>query len=218
MKAVLTKGKANAGKSALCDQRRLLKGRSGGPSMTIERSAAQAAVSGKLLRKAIRVISRDRRMAAIHEAGHMVVASSFGALCQAWIVPVLDSEPWQKMWVGRCCFLRRGNHQATTAHDCRCRRHYRSLLAKSRDPERCRRMGLVRSGRDAPEVRLALCWLPCRRTQPSTLSRNRQSRRIAAVQRRPAMARADSDCAGLDRCESRHRIPDRNEMFAEAAA
>jgi hypothetical protein len=72
--------------------------------MTIERSAAQAAVSGKLSRKAIRVISRDRRMAAIHEAGHMVVASSFGVLCQAWIVPVLGSERWQKMWVGQCCF------------------------------------------------------------------------------------------------------------------
>jgi hypothetical protein len=50
--------------------------------------AAAAAVNGKLLRKAIRVISRDRRMAAVHEAGHIVVASSFGVLRQAWIVPV----------------------------------------------------------------------------------------------------------------------------------
>jgi hypothetical protein len=67
-------------------------------------SAAHAAVNGKLLRKAFRIIIRDRRMAAIHEAGHMVVANSFGVLCQAWIVPVLDGEPWQKIWVGRCCF------------------------------------------------------------------------------------------------------------------
>jgi hypothetical protein len=44
-------------------------------------------------------------MAAIHEAGHMVVASSFGVLCQAWIVPVQGSERRQKMWVGRCRFL-----------------------------------------------------------------------------------------------------------------
>ncbi len=72
--------------------------------MTIERSAAQAAVYGKLVRKAIRVISSDRRMAAIHEAGRMVVASSFGVLCQAWIVPVQGSERWQKMSAGRCCF------------------------------------------------------------------------------------------------------------------
>jgi hypothetical protein len=105
MKADLTKGRANAGESALSGQRRLLKGRSGGPAMTIERSAAQAAVYGKLWRKAIRVISRDRRMAAIHEAGHIVVARSFGVSCQAWIVPVLDNEPWQKMWVGRSCFI-----------------------------------------------------------------------------------------------------------------
>lgn len=101
--------------------------------MTVEQSAAQAAVSGKLWRKAIRVISRDRRKAAIHEAGHMVVASSFGVLCQAWIVPVLDSEPWQQMWVGRLLFLRKETYQATTAPSCSCRRSRRSPLAGSRN-------------------------------------------------------------------------------------
>ena len=68
------------------------------------RAAAEAATTAKLLRKVMRIVAGDRRMAAIHEAGHMVVAEMFSIPAHAWITPVLDSEPWQKMWVGQCCF------------------------------------------------------------------------------------------------------------------
>jgi hypothetical protein len=65
--------------------------------------AADVAICGHFLKKVIRVIARDRRMAAIHEAGHMVVASRFGFRCQAFILPTPDNDRGEeKMWVGRC--------------------------------------------------------------------------------------------------------------------
>jgi hypothetical protein len=52
------------------------------------------------------ITARDRRMAAIHEAGHMVIAGRFGVRYQAWILPAPDNDPWEeKTWIGTCRFL-----------------------------------------------------------------------------------------------------------------
>jgi hypothetical protein len=90
-------------------------------------SGAQAAVNGKLLRKAIRVISRDGCMAPIHEAGHMVVASSFGAeACRQdraiwsvsdeldWCDPTVMSE---SVWCFADCHVGEPNQALFTAID-----------------------------------------------------------------------------------------------------
>jgi hypothetical protein len=67
-----------------------------------EADAAQSAVSGKLLRKVIGTISRDRRMAAIHEAGHVVMTRKLGLpLASAWIVPNDGGGFEEKFWTGR---------------------------------------------------------------------------------------------------------------------
>jgi hypothetical protein len=49
--------------------------------------------------KLIRVRARDRRMAAIHEAGHLVIARMFGFPGSAWIWP--NDQPEEKTWLGR---------------------------------------------------------------------------------------------------------------------
>jgi hypothetical protein len=68
------------------------------------KAAAQAARSGKLLRRIVRTIARDRRLAAIHEAGHLVVARSLGVTGYAYIQPLRESAAWQRMWIGRFSF------------------------------------------------------------------------------------------------------------------
>jgi len=50
----------------------------------------------------VRARVRDRRMAAIHEAGHVVIARSFGILCEAELTPTFTTDPRaQKTWVGQ---------------------------------------------------------------------------------------------------------------------
>ena len=53
-------------------------------------------------RKAARTMARDRRMAAIHEAGHVVISRRAGLLVEsAWIEPT-DNPVWpdEKTWIG----------------------------------------------------------------------------------------------------------------------
>jgi hypothetical protein len=46
--------------------------------------------------------ARDRRCAAVHEAGHAVVARHFGCeIVSAWIVPADNPGPDEKTWIGR---------------------------------------------------------------------------------------------------------------------
>ncbi len=59
-------------------------------------------MSRNLLRIASWIVARDRRLAAIHEAGHKVIAESFGACCQALIFPHFHGGPSQKTWLGKC--------------------------------------------------------------------------------------------------------------------
>jgi hypothetical protein len=48
-----------------------------------------------------RTLARDRRMAAVHEAGHVVIARRLGLeIVSAWIVPN-DGEPDERTWAGR---------------------------------------------------------------------------------------------------------------------
>jgi hypothetical protein len=65
-------------------------------------SAAHAAVSGKLSRKAFRIIIGDRRMAAIHEAGHIVIAQKFRLPSgNAWIGPTGTADILEeRTWIG----------------------------------------------------------------------------------------------------------------------
>jgi hypothetical protein len=52
--------------------------------------------------KLIRISARDRRMAAIHEAGHIVMARKLGLpLSSAWIVPNGDGGLEENFWTGR---------------------------------------------------------------------------------------------------------------------
>jgi hypothetical protein len=49
-----------------------------------------------------RIIARDRRDAAVHEAGHVVVARQFGCeIASAWIIPVDNPGPDETTWTGR---------------------------------------------------------------------------------------------------------------------
>lgn len=49
-----------------------------------------------------RILAWDRRMAAVHEAGHVVVARRFGLeILSAWIVPNDADDPQEKTWIGR---------------------------------------------------------------------------------------------------------------------
>jgi hypothetical protein len=49
-----------------------------------------------------RILARDRRMAAVHEASHVVVARRFALrMSSAWIVPNEGGESDEKTWIGR---------------------------------------------------------------------------------------------------------------------
>jgi hypothetical protein len=49
-----------------------------------------------------RILARERRSAAIHEAGHVVIARTLGfELLSAWIVPHDGEEPDDRTWIGR---------------------------------------------------------------------------------------------------------------------
>jgi hypothetical protein len=49
-----------------------------------------------------RILARERRSAAIHEAGHVVIARRLGfELLSAWIVPHDGEEPDDRTWIGR---------------------------------------------------------------------------------------------------------------------
>jgi hypothetical protein len=52
-----------------------------------------------------RIQARGRRMAAIHEAGHVIVAREHGAEAYAYIVRRVDGDPrTDKVWAGQCRF------------------------------------------------------------------------------------------------------------------
>ena len=54
---------------------------------------------------AMRTIARDRRLAAVHEAGHVVVAAHFGLhSARAWIRPADAPMPDGRAWIGRVQF------------------------------------------------------------------------------------------------------------------
>jgi len=49
-----------------------------------------------------RTLARDRRPAAIHEAGHVVVARQLGIeISSAWIAPNDGGLPDERTWIGR---------------------------------------------------------------------------------------------------------------------
>jgi hypothetical protein len=51
--------------------------------------------------KPIRISARDRRLAAIHEAGHVVVGRHIGLVdISAWLVKVSDPATDDKSWIG----------------------------------------------------------------------------------------------------------------------
>jgi hypothetical protein len=54
---------------------------------------------GRLVRNMFRFIAHERRMAAIHEAGHLVISQMFGFPCNAWIWP--HDVPGEKTWLGQ---------------------------------------------------------------------------------------------------------------------
>jgi hypothetical protein len=61
-----------------------------------------------------RILARERRVAAIHEAGHVVVSRRLGfELLSAWIAPH-DGEPDDRTWIGRVQIRR--SHEASE-HD-----------------------------------------------------------------------------------------------------
>jgi hypothetical protein len=64
---------------------------------------------GKLLRNIVRRAARDRRTAAIHEAGHLTVAYSLGLNAHGSIHPVFDNEPGENLWIGVSHLLARPN-------------------------------------------------------------------------------------------------------------
>ena len=52
-----------------------------------------------------RVMARDRRLAAVHEAGHVVVAARFGLYAaSAWISRAESPMPDERAWIGRVQF------------------------------------------------------------------------------------------------------------------
>jgi hypothetical protein len=53
-----------------------------------------------------RTLAQDRRHAAVHEAGHLVVAASFGLYpASAWIAPNEPAGDDERTWVGRVQFV-----------------------------------------------------------------------------------------------------------------
>ena len=87
-----------------------------------QRNKAKRERLSKLI-NATRVVALDRRLAAIHEAGHVVIANSFGVQCQAWIMPEFDAEDlledqnllYQKTWTCVARFGRYGSFETLTA-------------------------------------------------------------------------------------------------------
>jgi hypothetical protein len=63
-----------------------------------------------------RIEARDRRRAAVHEAGHHVMARYRG-MCEvdSWIERVGDPTPYEKSWVGHCSY--RNPHPEAHQHD-----------------------------------------------------------------------------------------------------
>jgi hypothetical protein len=64
-----------------------------------------------------RIEARDRRMAAIHEAGHAVIARHVGARsAQAHIERHSAADPFEKTWTGQCrvAWI---EHKVSPAHD-----------------------------------------------------------------------------------------------------
>jgi hypothetical protein len=52
------------------------------------------------------IVARDRRMAAVHEAGHIVVGRHVGlTLSSAWIAPNDGPPMEEKTWIGRVQFI-----------------------------------------------------------------------------------------------------------------
>jgi hypothetical protein len=62
-----------------------------------------------------RILARERRSAAIHEAGHVVVARRLGFdLLSAWITPHDGEEEDDKTWIGR---VQIGRPHEASEHD-----------------------------------------------------------------------------------------------------
>ena len=57
----------------------------------------------------IRIWARDRRLAAVHEAGHVVIARMFSINADAYIRPVLGNVDveCEKTWIGQTLYNRR---------------------------------------------------------------------------------------------------------------
>ena len=53
----------------------------------------------------VKFLARDRRRAAVHEAGHMVVGRSFGFLMNAEIFQVGQPSCYEKSWAGKTYIL-----------------------------------------------------------------------------------------------------------------
>jgi hypothetical protein len=64
----------------------------------------------------LRTAARDRRLAAIHEAGHVTVARWRGVNASAYLFPTETSDPFEKAWVGQA---RIGVKPKTTAQTVR---------------------------------------------------------------------------------------------------
>jgi len=92
-----------------------------------------------------RIQARDRRFAAIHEAGHVVIAQKFGFPCSASIWPDIDSreETWleNKTWLGNV----RIQYPMTFGRDLTARRRRRMIAVAGGIAEafwKCRNRGL----------------------------------------------------------------------------
>jgi hypothetical protein len=52
----------------------------------------------------VRWLAYERRLSAIHEAGHLVIARSFGIFCTGEIYPTFTNDPRLRTWSGRTRF------------------------------------------------------------------------------------------------------------------
>ena len=78
-------------------------------------SALDTPIGG--LKKPARIEERDRRLAAIHEAGHVVIARHLGAwVTQAYIARHRPAHQFEKTWTGECGVVWI-EHKVSPAHD-----------------------------------------------------------------------------------------------------
>jgi len=63
-------------------------------------------MSNRTFRSGRRLEARDRRLAAIHEAGHVTMGRHIGlSRISAWLEKTPNPEPWDKVWIGHTRFL-----------------------------------------------------------------------------------------------------------------